>query len=85
MEVVQPGIIQLAKVTEVPITPVSCTVQRCIRLKSWDRFIIPLPFAKIVVRVGKPIAVPRQADDRKFEAIRLHLQEELKRLGPMPT
>jgi hypothetical protein len=84
-EVVQPGIVQLAKVTKVPITPVSCSVSRCMRLKSWDRFIIPWPFAQIVVRVGKPISVPRNADDVKFEAIRSQLQEELRRLGPMAT
>src|SRR5206468_3474041 len=80
-EVVQPGVITLAKVSGIPITPVSCSVSRCIRLKSWDRFIIPLPFARCHVFVGKPIEVPRDADAETLEKLRLQLQEAIKRLG----
>jgi len=83
-EVVQPGIVQLAKVTEVPITPVSCSVSHCIRLKSWDRFIIPWPFARIVISVGRPIAVPREADGARLESKRIELEQALRKLGDPP-
>lgn len=78
-EVVQEGIIHLAKITGVAITPLSCRVSHCLRAKSWDRFIIPIPFARCIVRIGAPIVVPRDADDAMMEKLRLQLQEELKR------
>jgi lysophospholipid acyltransferase (LPLAT)-like uncharacterized protein len=80
-EIVQPGVVNLAKVTGVPITPVSCSVTSCKRAKSWDRFIIPMPFARCVVRVGSSIPVPRDADEATLEKTRVELQDVLNRLG----
>jgi lysophospholipid acyltransferase (LPLAT)-like uncharacterized protein len=42
------GIIVLAKRTGLPIIPVIWSADRCWRLRSWDRTIIPKPFSKIV-------------------------------------
>jgi len=80
-EVMQPGIISLAKVTGAPIITVSCTPSRFIQIKSWDRFMIPMPFARCDVRIGRPIAVPRDADEKTLERLRLQLQDELKQLA----
>ena len=41
---VQPGVILLSQLSGVPIVPVTYDVSRKARLRSWDRFIIPLPF-----------------------------------------
>ena len=43
--VVQDGVISLAQLTGLPIVPVSYYVNWKIRVKSWDRFQIPLPFS----------------------------------------
>lgn len=80
-EVVQEGVIHLAKLTGAPIIPVSCTVSRFIRMKSWDRFVVPLPFSRIVIYAGKPILVPCDADAETLEARRLQLQDKLKELA----
>lgn len=80
-EIVQPGIINLSKLTGVPITPVSCVVSPCKRARSWDRFIIPMPFARCLIRVGAQMTVPPDADDATLESLRLQLQNTLKRLG----
>ena len=80
-EIVQPGIVQLAKITGLAITPVSCSVSHCIRLKSWDRFMVPWPFARCRIHVGPQISVPEDANPSTLEGKRLQLQEELKRLG----
>ena len=75
------GMIKLASLTDAPIVPVSFTVTPCKRLKSWDRFIIPLPFARCIVRVGNPILVPADADDATTEDRRLALQNALNELS----
>jgi lysophospholipid acyltransferase (LPLAT)-like uncharacterized protein len=59
--VVQEGVIALAQVTGLPIVPYSCNVGWKIRVKSWDRFQIPLPFSHCEMTFGAPIRVPREA------------------------
>jgi len=60
---VQEGIIALAQVTGMPIVPYSCHLGWKIRVKSWDRFQIPLPFSRCEMTFGAPIRVPREATD----------------------
>src|SRR6185295_11123120 len=53
--VVQDGVIALAQLTGLPIVPVSYHLRWRIRLKSWDRFQIPLPFGPCIAYVGEPL------------------------------
>lgn len=71
------GVVHLARITGAPIIPVSFATDRLKRLRSWDRLMIPLPFARVVVSVGEPIEVARQADDAAVEAHRRSLEERL--------
>ncbi len=78
--VVQEGVIALAQLTGMPIVAVTCHVTRKICMKSWDRFQIPLPFARCQVSFYPPVLVPREADDAEREALRAALERQL-RLG----
>lgn len=78
--VAKPGIVHLAKTLATPIYPVACAADRFVALRSWDRLIIPLPFARVLVEVGEPLAVPADADASQLDAIRGALDE---RLGAM--
>lgn len=42
-----PGVIMLAQTTGAPILPVSASFSGAKRMKTWDGFIIPLPFSRI--------------------------------------
>jgi len=75
--VAQSGVVKLATVTGLPILPVGIIVEPCKRLKSWDRTVIPLPFARCTAHVGKPIIVPRDADDVTVEKCRLEVQQAM--------
>lgn len=80
-EVVQSGIIQLAHLAKLPILPVTWSASRCKRFeKSWDKFIVPLPFGKIRQVVGNPIVVPKDADKELMEEKRMELQNEMRRI-----
>lgn len=74
---VKPGVIHLARVTGAPILPVTYAASRMRQLRSWDRLIIPLPFADIVFVVGEPLHVPRHATDAEAEALRAELETRL--------
>jgi lysophospholipid acyltransferase (LPLAT)-like uncharacterized protein len=52
-----------------------------IRLKSWDRFQIPLPFSRCDLRVGELIYVPRDTSPAQREEIRKYLEDVLKSLS----
>lgn len=79
-EFVQMGVIQLAKLSGIPITPVSFSCTRNIRLNSWDRFMIPLPFGKVYTVIGEDIHVPEDVDDEIMEDKRQELQDEMNRI-----
>ena len=68
----------LAQVTGLPIVPASFNLNRKLRFKSWDRFQIPLPFARCEVFLERPIRVPREASDAQREVLRRQLEETLK-------
>ncbi len=63
---VQKGVISLARLTGRPIVPVSYHPRHAIILKSWDNFIIPVPFSKAVVITGDEITIGR--DDDKYDS-----------------
>ncbi len=79
-EVLKPGVIVLARLSGAPIVPVAVGASREWRLRSWDEFRIPRPFARCVVRFGEPIRVPRTADRAAAEAARKEVEAALRGL-----
>jgi len=73
-----PGAISLAQLTGSPIVLLHARYSRCIRLKTWDGFIIPLPFSTISVTLDEAIPVPRELSDEEFESCRLRVETLLK-------
>ena len=47
-----PGAAVAAQRTGVPIVPIRASASRAWRLKSWDRFLVPKPFARVTVTMG---------------------------------
>ena len=60
---VNEGVMALAQVTGLPIIPYSCRLRWKFRVKSWDRFQIPVPFSRCEMTFGEPIRVPRHTTD----------------------
>lgn len=75
---VKSGLIQLARQSGHVVVPVSlaCSSQR--QLRSWDRSIVPLPFARHVLALGAPRCCSPEAD---FEEQRQQLKAALDDLG----
>jgi hypothetical protein len=74
------GAIALAKLSGVPILPISYSSSRCKIFKSWDRFLLPLPFTKGVFIWGKPIKISENATKLEVEISRQKLEEQLTEL-----
>ena len=71
------GVVFLAQKTGAPVVPIHMEYSSCWRLKSWDRFIVPRPFAKLRAIFGAPIHVEPTTDAEQFEAERLRLQNAM--------
>lgn len=72
------GALQLARATGAPIWPVSYAADRArVVSRSWDRMLIPLPFARVAYVSGEPIEVPRDATPEQVEALRRELEARL--------
>ena len=52
----------------------SLAFDRSFELKTWDRMVIPFPFATCTVRYGVPFRVPPRSDDATEGA---RLQQEM--------
>jgi len=73
-----PGIILLAQTTGARIVPAHASFSRCVRMKTWDGFIIPLPFSKVSVTIGEALAIPAELTAEEFEVKRKNLENLLK-------
>lgn len=59
-EVVQPGVVRLASMTGAPVVPVDVLATRYKALRSWDAFRVPLPGARVTLRMLEPVTVPSE-------------------------
>jgi len=73
----QPGAVLIARKSRVPIIPITNSAQRRWAFKSWDGFIIPKPFSRAVVFIGKPIYVPAELSKEELDLKSKELEENL--------
>lgn len=71
------GVAWLARETQAPILSCAIAVDRAWRLRSWDRFTIPKPFARIFIRYGDPVRVLADADELALEQVAGVLRQQL--------
>lgn len=76
-EQAQVGVIALAGLTGVPLVPVGFAAEPCWRLRSWDRFEVPRPFARGAIAFGAPVVV----EGRDREVARKDLEAALARVS----
>lgn len=80
VQVVQPGIVTAARLSGLKIMPVTFSSTRHRRFSSWDRFMLALPFGRIVFCVGQPIGVSRDLDETGQEDARRMIEQRMNEL-----
>jgi hypothetical protein len=75
--VVKAGIIRIAQRSGALIYPVFISTDKAWILKSWDHFLIPKPFSRVLIRWGEPIEVPGHLNEVEFESLRREIEERL--------
>jgi len=60
------GVLVAAQLSGASLVPISVRASSAWRLSSWDRFVIPKPFSKIVVEYGGPWELARNAGEEEM-------------------
>lgn len=71
---VKTGTVLVARIGNAPIIPIVCAASRAWTLDRWDNFLVPKPFARVVIAVGEPIEVPRSTPTSELERMRDRVQ-----------
>ena len=74
------GTILLARMTKAPIILIAYAARPCIRWNSWDRFIVPLPFAKVAIAIDEPFFVPAGSGTDDLGRLRQELEVRMAKL-----
>jgi lysophospholipid acyltransferase (LPLAT)-like uncharacterized protein len=73
------GVVYVALRAGLPIIPLGVAVSSAKRLRSWDRFIVPKPFAKARLVYGPPIEPPAAPDRAALVAAAAEVESALAR------
>jgi lysophospholipid acyltransferase (LPLAT)-like uncharacterized protein len=77
--VAKAGSVFMASNAEAPLIPILWGADRCWILNTWDRYLIPKPFARVVVYYAEPIWVPRTSNGEELEDYRRLLEDSMNR------
>jgi len=73
------GPIKLAQATGAPIGAFHLQPERAWTMKSWDRFLVPKPFTRIIVSWAQWTRVPVDTPSELFETKRQELNDAIER------
>lgn len=79
--VAKPGPVMLARMTGLPVLVFHIGVERGKTFeKTWDHFLLPKPFSRVVMLFAPPIYVPTDASKETLDAKHAEMQRELERV-----
>jgi len=76
----KPGVLQVAALAGTPVVPVAVSARPARVLGTWDRTLVPLPFARLRLRYGEALDVPRRASREELDGLRDLLEARLRAL-----
>ena len=71
------GALMLSQLSGKPVVPIAYAASRAWVLGTWDKFVIPWPFARIAVAVGEPVQVPRVQAAEDIERLQADMAARL--------
>jgi lysophospholipid acyltransferase (LPLAT)-like uncharacterized protein len=71
------GALKLSQASGAAVVPFSFSGPRKKYLRSWDRFLLPRPFQRVVAVYGEPVTVPPGLDKAALERERVRIEQSL--------
>jgi lysophospholipid acyltransferase (LPLAT)-like uncharacterized protein len=72
---VQGGLLKIAQSTGCEIVPIHIRYSSAWRLSSWDGFVLPKPFSRVIVTFDSPRTILKNLSEEEFEAERIKLED----------
>jgi lysophospholipid acyltransferase (LPLAT)-like uncharacterized protein len=72
--VIKAGAISIARATGATVVPFYTVADKAWYFKSWDRFMLPKPFAHVTLRFGEMMSFPDEEGEQCFENQRAALE-----------
>ncbi|MBW2193575.1 MAG: lysophospholipid acyltransferase family protein, partial [Deltaproteobacteria bacterium] len=76
--IVKPGLIKIAQHSGMPIIFSTTSAEKKWVFNSWDQFVIPKPFSRVIIRFGDEIHIQRNLGGVDFEKKRSYVESALK-------
>lgn len=74
---VKTGTVLMARMSGAAMIPIACAASSAWTMDTWDAFMIPKPFARVVLAVGEPVEVPRTMSADGIEGVRQKMQQAM--------
>jgi lysophospholipid acyltransferase (LPLAT)-like uncharacterized protein len=75
------NIFKIAQSTGTPIINMAFAATNSIVFNSWDKFIFPLPFGKIVVKVSDPVIISENITPEQLETVGKQIENDLNKIS----
>jgi hypothetical protein len=76
--VLKPGIIKLARLTNMPVYCFYLYAEHAWTMRSWDALVVPKPFSRVALVWGRPVSPPESIEEE--EHVRVAAEVTLERL-----
>jgi lysophospholipid acyltransferase (LPLAT)-like uncharacterized protein len=63
------GAIAVAQLCGVPVVPLAYAASHVKVFRTWDKFVLPWPFSRMVIAIGEPFTPPRKASAEEAAAM----------------
>lgn len=73
----KPGAIFTAQISGKAVVPIAYAASPAKLLKTWDKFVIPSPFAKLRIAIGEPYFPPKRMTEEEMAAAQRELERRL--------
>ena len=73
----KPGAIFTAQIAGKPVVPIAYAAKPMWMLRTWDKFIVPSPFARIVIAIGEPYFPQKRLEEHEMEAAQREMERRL--------
>jgi lysophospholipid acyltransferase (LPLAT)-like uncharacterized protein len=73
----KPGAIFTAQISGKPVVPIAFAAKPAFVLKTWDKFVLPVPFSRIVIAIGEPYVPPKRMNDEEMQAAQEMMEQRM--------
>jgi lysophospholipid acyltransferase (LPLAT)-like uncharacterized protein len=73
----KPGAIFAAQISGKPVVPLAFAARPAFVLKTWDKFVLPVPFSRVTIAIGEPLFPPAEMTDEQMVEAQREMERRL--------